>query len=255
MDTHRQHLMAFYCWSLSTIHLYRRRGKIHSAMRRYIFWILALVFLTVSIPLGIRTQAKGNHQVEAPTPTALGEPAYNTLSGAGEILETTEPDAGEPTGETGATLNELDHRSFVPIVQKLVLEPEAQAVVDLVNSERSKAGCLALIVSPQLSAAAQGHSVDMALNDFFSHTSKDGRSPWDRIRATGYEYRSAGENIAAGYSTATSAVNGWMGSSGHRANILNCNFQETGVGYYYLANDTGSVNYRSYWTQVFATPR
>jgi uncharacterized protein YkwD len=92
------------------------------------------------------------------------------------------------------------------------------------------------------------------LNDFFSHTSSDGRSPWDRIRATGYSYSSAAENIAAGYSTAASAVSGWMNSSGHRANILNCGLEETGVGYYFLTNDTGHVNHRHYWTQVFATP-
>jgi uncharacterized protein YkwD len=178
------------------------------------------------------------------------------LSAAGEIRATHEPEVNEPTQDSGSSLNGTAHELFLPVLQSIFLEPdEAKQVVYLVNSERAKAGCSALIVSPQLSAAAQGHSEDMALNDFFSHTSKDGRSPWDRIRDTGYEFRSAGENIAAGYSTAASAVNGWMNSSGHRANILNCGFQETGVGYYYLASDTGSVNYRSYWTQVFATPR
>jgi uncharacterized protein YkwD len=46
-----------------------------------------------------------------------------------------------------------------------------------------------------------------------------------------------------------------MNSQGHRDNILNCALREIGVGYYYLANDTGEVNYGHYWTQVFATPR
>lgn len=45
-----------------------------------------------------------------------------------------------------------------------------------------------------------------------------------------------------------------MNSPGHRTNILNPEYQEIGVGYYFLANDTGSVNYKHYWTQVFATP-
>ena len=75
-----------------------------------------------------------------------------------------------------------------------------------------------------------------------------------RIAAQGYSYSTWGENIAAGYTTAASAVNGWMNSEGHRNNILNCNFKETGVGYYYLANDTGNENWYRYWTQVFASP-
>ena len=48
---------------------------------------------------------------------------------------------------------------------------------------------------------------------------------------------------------------GWMGSAGHRANILNCSFRDIGVGYTYLANDTGQVNYHHYWTQDFGAPR
>ena len=144
---------------------------------------------------------------------------------------------------------------YLPIIIKPnLLSPEAQAVVDLVNVERVNAGCAPLQAQEQLVTAAQGHSEDMAVNDYFSHTSLDGRSPWDRIHATGYTYWTAGENIAAGYSTASAAVTGWMNSSGHRANILNCNFTETGVGYYYLQNDTGSSNWHHYWTQVFASP-
>jgi uncharacterized protein YkwD len=224
-------------------------------MRRYFSWLALLVFFTVFIPLALRVQATAQQQVGESTPTALGEPTYISLAGAEEIHDTPEPEADEPTQESGLFLNNLDHLLYIPNIQKIVLGAEAQAVVDLVNSERLKAGCPALNVSHQLSAAAQGHSQDMALDDYFSHTSKNGRSPWDRIRATGYEYRSAGENIAADYPTAASAVNAWMDSPGHRANILNCGFEETGVGYYYLANDTGSVNYRHYWTQVFASPR
>lgn len=131
----------------------------------------------------------------------------------------------------------------------------AQQIVNLTNQERLRAGCAPLTVNVQLTQAAQGHSQDMALRDFFSHTGSNGSSPADRINATGYRWSRWGENIAAGYSTPAAAMNAWMNSSGHRANILNCNFTEIGVGYYYLANDRGSVNYRHYWTQVFARPR
>jgi uncharacterized protein YkwD len=130
----------------------------------------------------------------------------------------------------------------------------AEEVVALTNEERAKVGCPDLTVSPQLTQAAQEHSADMAVNDYFSHTSLDGRSPWDRIRATGYEYSRAAENIAAGYPTPQHVMDGWMASDGHRANILNCALLEIGVGYVNLSPDTGSVNYTHYWTQVFATP-
>jgi uncharacterized protein YkwD len=131
----------------------------------------------------------------------------------------------------------------------------AEEVVALTNAERAKVGCPALAPSTQLNQAAQGHSTDMAVNDYFSHTSLDGRTPWDRILATGYTYTTAAENIAAGYSTPAAVVSGWMNSSGHRANILNCALTEIGVGYVYYTPDTGSVNYQHYWTQVFATPQ
>ncbi len=94
----------------------------------------------------------------------------------------------------------------------------------------------------------------MAINDFFDHTGSDGSSPGDRIHEAGYQYSRAAENVAAGYTTPEAVVDGWMQSSGHRDNILNCALQDIGVGYYYLENDTGNVNYKHYWTQVFATP-
>lgn len=147
---------------------------------------------------------------------------------------------------------------FLPLVVRHIaptVDPFEAEVVALTNLERAKAGCPALGVSPQLAEAAGSHSLDMALNDYFSHTSLDGRTPWDRIADTGYSYTGAAENIAAGYSTPTAVIQGWMNSDGHRANILNCSLTEIGVGYAYLANDTGEVNYRHYWTQVFATPQ
>ena len=70
---------------------------------------------------------------------------------------------------------------------------------------------------------AQAHSQDMADRDFFSHTGSDGRSPFQRMRDAGYSYRRAAENIAAGSTSPAEVVDMWMGSPGHRANILDCN--------------------------------
>jgi uncharacterized protein YkwD len=147
---------------------------------------------------------------------------------------------------------------YLPLVFKSTAPPPvpfADEMIGLVNQERAKNGCPALAKNTALTNAAQGHSTNMALNDFFDHRGLDGSWPWDRASRAGYNWSSIGENIAAGYSTPTSAMQAWMNSAGHRANILNCNYRDIGVGYYYLANDPGSVTYRHYWTQVFGTPR
>jgi hypothetical protein len=127
-------------------------------------------------------------------------------------------------------------------------------VLELTNIERAKAGLKPLKLNSQLLNAAQDHSKDMAQDDFFSHTGVDGSSVSDRVQDNGYQYSTVGENIAAGQRTAAEVVEGWMNSPGHRANILNANYTEIGIGYVYLENDTGSVNYNHYWTQVFGTP-
>jgi len=127
-------------------------------------------------------------------------------------------------------------------------------VLELTNIERSKLDFSPLTFNTQLLNAAATHSQNMALQDFFSHTGKDGSSLASRISATGYQFSAAAENIAAGSSTPEQVVSSWMSSSsGHRANILNPNLKEIGIGYYFLADDTGSVNFNHYWTQVFGT--
>lgn len=145
---------------------------------------------------------------------------------------------------------------YLPFITKPeLLHPFEQEVLNLVNQERASAGCAPLSANDKLVTAARGHSDDMAQNDFFSHTGSDGSSAGDRISREGYSWSRWGENIAAGYTSPASVMNGWMNSSGHRANILNCAYTEIGIGYIYLANDTGSTNYRHYWTQDFGTPR
>jgi uncharacterized repeat protein (TIGR01451 family) len=139
--------------------------------------------------------------------------------------------------------------SFTTILPTFALE-----VVVLVNEERAMGGCDPVTVNAQLTAAALGHSTDMALNDFTSHTGSDGSTPQQRIADTGYNFSLATENIGWGFPTPQAVVAWWMGDQVHRDAILNCAYTETGVGYYYLANDTGNSNFHHYWTQVFATP-
>ena len=115
-------------------------------------------------------------------------------------------------------------------------------VVRLVNVERAKAGLPALEYDWQLSRVARYKSEDMQKNNYFAHTSPTYGSPFNMMKSFGISYRTAGENIARGYSTPAAVVEGWMNSPGHRANILNSSFTHMGVGY---------VKIGSYWTQMF----
>lgn len=129
-----------------------------------------------------------------------------------------------------------------------------QEVLDLTNKHRQQAGLGSLRLNNKLNAAAQTHSVDMALNDFFNHTGSDQSTPFDRITGSGYDYALAAENIAAGYATPRSVVDAWMDSPGHRENILYPGLEEIGIGFYFLPNDSGALVRRYYWTQDFGKP-
>jgi uncharacterized protein YkwD len=124
-------------------------------------------------------------------------------------------------------------------------------VARLVNAFRMENGRKELKIKDSLNNAAEKHSVDMALNDFFSHTGSDGSRVGARVSEEGYNWRAVGENIAAGQNTPQKVVDAWKASSGHRANMLNDMWQDMGIDYAYLANDTGKVNANHYWTNVF----
>jgi uncharacterized protein YkwD len=126
----------------------------------------------------------------------------------------------------------------------------AAQVLSLANTERAKAGCGPLKLNSKLNSAAQAHSTDMATHNYFSHDSRDGSSPFDRIKAAGYSFTAAAENIAAGSTTAAGVMDQWMNSAGHKANILNCTYVDLGVGF---ANGV-NADYPTYWTQDFAKP-
>jgi len=134
-------------------------------------------------------------------------------------------------------------------------ESLAERVVYLTNLERRGQGLPPLKGQASLAAAALGHAEDMAALDYFAHESADGRSPWERLVAAGYDFNLAGENIAAGYPTPEAVVEGWMNSPGHRANILGDSFRELGVGWVREEGDTfpGPYGYGDYWVQDFGT--
>ena len=109
------------------------------------------------------------------------------------------------------------------------------------NEARHAKGCKPLKPSSNLTRSAQRHANDMSARDYFSHTSQSGRTWVKRIRVAGFK-DPAGENIARGFSSATTVHRAWMNSPSHRRNILNCQFRYIGVGY---TADGG------YWVQDF----
>lgn len=129
----------------------------------------------------------------------------------------------------------------IPTTDSSVLNYEKE-VVRLVNEIRAKNGLGELTYNWELSRVARYKSQDMKDNKYFSHTSPVYGSPFQMMQDFGLSYRSAGENIARGYTSPQAVVNAWMNSSGHRANILNASFTQIGVGYVADGN---------YWTQMF----
>ncbi len=118
------------------------------------------------------------------------------------------------------------------------------------GSRGSFAAAPPLAAQSQLARAAYDHSRDMADNNYFSHTSLDGRTLSTRVTAAGYAWSSVGENIAAGYSTVQQTVDAWMASDGHCANLMNARFTHYGLA---CARNDAST-YRTYWTLDLGRP-
>jgi uncharacterized protein YkwD len=106
-------------------------------------------------------------------------------------------------------------------------------------------------LSSTLGSVAFGHADDMATNNYFEHEDLHGRSPSDRVRATGYQEKLVGENIAYGPKTVDEVVQGWLDSPGHCENIMDPRFVEMGLGY----AKSHDSKHALYWVQVLATPR
>lgn len=117
---------------------------------------------------------------------------------------------------------------------------ETCQVFRLVNDARIDEGLEPYAWNEELAVAAQLHAEDMVEQNYFDHTSKDGRSFGERAKDAGYDASPRGENIAAGHPTPEAVMDGWMNSPGHRNNILSGGSNEIGVGMFELR-----------WVQVF----
>lgn len=258
----------------------RRRGLL-VGRRAWASAVAALALIAGGSALTVRWQDSGatapsaasRHTAESPTSRAATTTPSPEPSTALATPSTTSPTSPSPTTTTPSTstaprtaaprtaapraTTTTRTTAPAPATTKATTPPTtppppattpALEVLRLTNVERAKAGCAALSWNAKLASAAQAHSTDMRDHNYFAHNSLDGRTPFDRIKAAGYTYHLAAENIAAGQPTAAAVVQAWMASSGHRANILNCGLKDLGVGY------AAGGSYGSYWTQDFGTP-
>jgi hypothetical protein len=141
--------------------------------------------------------------------------------------------------------------SITPFVASPVFAANSTGeVVDQINAIRIQNGLAPLIAVPQLNASAQSYASAMATGRFFAHAGPDGSTFSSRDEAAGYtNWTYLEENLAAGQPTVAAAVNAWMKSPAHRADLLSPRVTETGVGYVDL---TGSP-YGHYWVQEFGS--
>ncbi|MBS7344079.1 MAG: S-layer homology domain-containing protein [Caryophanon sp.] len=130
-------------------------------------------------------------------------------------------------------------------------EAISQLYSDLANEFRAKNDKSVLQPHATLTSASKLHSIDMAKNNYFSHTSLDGSEPWDRIDliSPSNTFMMMGENIAAGYPTIFDAHTGWINSPGHRQNLLAFHYEYIGFG---AASQSNNELY-PYYTTNFAS--
>jgi uncharacterized protein YkwD len=126
-------------------------------------------------------------------------------------------------------------------------DPRTAELLDLHNRERAKGGAGALTLNAILQSAAQAHAEECASRDKLTHKGSDGSWPWDRAKRAGYPSGNVSENAGWNYQSPADAVSGWMGSGGHRRNLLNPAYVEAGFGY--ASGDSGP-----YWIAVFGGP-
>ncbi len=127
----------------------------------------------------------------------------------------------------------------------------SDTVIALTNQSRQEYGLKDLTYNAKLAKAAQAKADDMLKKQYFAHNSPDGHNPWYWIKGTGYTYLAAGENLAVHFTQAETVEDAWMNSPGHRANILNRNFEEIGIG---ISEGTFEGADTIFVVQMFGTP-
>ncbi len=141
--------------------------------------------------------------------------------------------------------------SVGPILPAYSSAITVENIISLTNQSRQDYKLGTLTENGLLNNAAQSKADDMLKNGYFSHNAPDGKTPWDFITKAGYSYLSAGENLAVNFTEAENVETAWMNSPGHKANIVNKNFEEIGIG---IAQGEYQGHTAIFVVQMFGTP-
>ncbi len=202
-------------------------------MKKFIYSMLAVLFC--AIPFSVNAQTVYTVQKG----DSLWKIAVKYQQGLSEIIAMN-PQFSNPN------LIYPGDKVYIP-AESPTLSAEEE-VIRLVNVQRQKAGLSPVTNNWEVSRVARMKSQDMIDKNYFDHNSPTYGTPFQMLKSFGISYRAAGENIAMGQTSPQAVMNAWMNSSGHRANILNANYTQIGVG---LAK---SKNGTYYWTQLFLKP-
>jgi len=124
-------------------------------------------------------------------------------------------------------------------------------IVGLTNAARKSSRLVALAISPKLEKAAQEKAKDILDEQYFAHTSPQGKTPWNFLDSADYQYIYAGENLGIHFTTSEAITEGWLASKGHRENILSDTYTEIGVG---VAKGEFMGNATTVVVQMFGKP-
>jgi uncharacterized protein YkwD len=196
--------------------------------------VLAVVQMVLLAAVGMAVFANLPLSSESKT-RAMNAPLAQPLIRLGNSLQNVINSA--PGDDLSETLNLL---TVDPESDRLVMlgfrtasvtvnETEEQHLLSLFNQEREPRGLEPLSFNPKAAVVARQHCIDMFTQGYFSHKSLDGRTPFERMKAGGVSYHTAGENLALA-PTIELAHSGLMNSPGHRANILSTNYKQVGIG-------------------------
>ncbi|MDU2063840.1 MAG: CAP domain-containing protein [Sporomusaceae bacterium] len=217
--------------------------------------VLAVSLTVTSLPLGWGGIAFAADTAAAVGKEATDKPSGNKFGGAGALAllgllaltaghsdhqpsagkgSTQATSAAEDTAATTSTTTTTKPSSNITTSTAStgsVQAAEAQAV-SLMNADRKANGLAPLAVDSRLTVLGENYAKDMIARNFFAHVNPEGQSPFDRMKAAGITYKAAGENLAINQ-TIAAAETAFMNSSGHRANILNPNYTNIGIGVAY----------------------
>jgi uncharacterized protein YkwD len=219
-------------------------------------WALVLQERGEFLPPGLLTEEAPEVAVLPPVPTVQEE--TETTEPLAEIEE--EAAAPQEPGPLAADpeppLVGAAAQVSIVVYDEEYVEDLERAIHDAINVERARAGVGILAYDEALAEIAAGHSTDMAKENYFAHEDEDGCTSSCRVTAAGYRWRWVGENLFLLRSShrytveegAAIIVAGWMGSEGHRKNVLSKNFTHQGLGVVVNGNAL-------YATEVFARPR